>query len=150
MQTIRRSAEEEIAIQAEKLLLLSRAVVAPAAERHAAIARLQSTPHHLNLTQIYSQIGATSMLCRLEENQAMLLQLSATVQKLAQTPPTTAPMSTHCRLEDNQALLVQLTTTVEKLAATPVVQPPVAETVDAEAEAFKQSWLFRLWRLFAK
>jgi hypothetical protein len=117
MHTIERlTPEQQIAIQAEKLLLLSRAVVAPAAERHAAIARLQSTPHHLNLTQIYSQIGPMSTLCRLEENQAILLQLSTAVQKLAQVPVASAPM----------------------------IQAPMA--VDAEAAAFRKSWLFRLWR----
>jgi hypothetical protein len=115
MHTIERlTPEEQIAIQAEKLLLLSRAVVAPAAERHAAIARLQSTPHNLSQTQIYSQIGPTSTLCRLEENQAVLLQLSTAVSKLTLAPPT---------------------------------KPPVA--VDAEAEAFRKSWLFCVWRFFA-
>jgi hypothetical protein len=61
--------------------------------------------------QIFPQIGPTSALCRLEENQAILLQLSTAVSKLTLAPPTLAP----------------------------VVQ-------DAEAEAFKKSFLFRLWR----
>lgn len=105
MLNARLSPEEQETQQKEKLLLLSRAVVAPAAERHAAIAWLQSAPHNLSQHQIYSQIGAAATLCRLEENQAILLQLTDAVQKLAQAP-----------------------------------------VVDAEAAAFRMSWLFRLWR----
>lgn len=119
LNAVRLTAEQEAVLQKEKLLLFSRAVVGPPAERHAAIARLR-TVHHLSDQQIFSQIGATSTLCRLEENQAILMQLSSAVQKLAQVPVASAPM----------------------------IQAPMA--VDAEAEAFRQSWLFRVWRLFAK
>ena len=122
MLTVRRTAEEETALQAEKILLLSRATVAPAPERGAAVARLRAV-HHLSDSQIYSQIGATSSLCRLEENQALLVQLTATVQKLA---------SSLCRLEENQAILLQLPATVQKLAQ--------------DTDAFRKSWLFFLWR----
>jgi hypothetical protein len=44
-----------------------------------------------------------------------------------------------CRLEENQAILLQLSAAVQKLAQAPV-------PVDAEAEAFRKSFLFRLWR----
>jgi hypothetical protein len=146
MPTDRLSPEDQLAVQAEKLLLFSRATVAPMAERHAAIARLQSTPHHLSLTQIYSQIGPMSTLCRLEENQALLLQLSTAVSKL-----TLAPVAQDA--DATQALL-QLSTAVSKLtlAQAPMAPTPVAQTpatVDAEAVAFRKSWLFRLWRFFA-
>jgi hypothetical protein len=68
------------------------------------IVRLRAV-HHLSDQQIFARIGATSTLCRLEEKQAILLQLSAAVQKLAQAPVD----------------------------------------VDANAAAFRKSWLFRLW-----
>jgi hypothetical protein len=123
------SAEEQAELQKEKLLLLSRAIVAPTLERHAAVARLR-TVHHLSESQIYSQIGAASSLCRLEENQQILLQLSATVQKLVQDEAR--------RFEENHAVLLQLNTAVGKLV----------QDTDAEAVAFRKSWLFRLWRFF--
>jgi hypothetical protein len=145
--TERLTPEQQDALQKEKLLLLSRAVVGPPLERAAALQRLRAV-HHLSDTQIVSQIGPTSTLCRLEENQTLLLQLSKAVQKLAQTPPT---QDAAARLEENQAILLQLSTAVSKLALAPVESAPMAQlpvAVDAEAEAFRKSWLFRLWRFF--
>lgn len=141
--TERLTPEQQDALQKEKLLLLSRAVVGPPLERAAAIALLQSPPHRLSLTQIYSQIGPTSTMCRLEENQAILLQLSTAVSKLTLTQ---APVAIDA---EAKALLTQLTTAVQKLSLAPapqIAQAPVA--VDAEAAAFRKSWLFRLWRFF--
>jgi hypothetical protein len=138
LNAVRLTAEQEAVLQKEKLLLFSRAVVGPPAERHAAIARLR-TVHHLSDQQIFSQIGATSTLCRLEENQAILMQLSTAISKLSLAP---VPQDA-----DTTQALLQLTAAVQKRAQTPPTTAP-PPTQDAEAVAFRKSWLFRLWRFF--